>query len=339
MHIFIDEGGTFVPWTGWGVVCSLAIPHKQVGPARRDIRWLTRSWPRKDGELKGGLLDEAQLGALVDLLFRHDALMHAYAIDVSQEDQSAIERHKRGQCEGITKYLAPTHHPNFVRQVWDLRHLLERMPYQLYLQSILMTELVRRAAEESTMYFAQRRPRELANFEWTIDAKDPQRITTYEKWWRDTLAPLLDSRARSEPFPLVRDPAFNYYHFDRKFLTEHDMWYPDRPREIVEAYDIKKMITEKMRFVDSRLEVLIQAVDILASFLRRLLAKEVSGPGIARALGRLQVMRRHDKGTLQSLGVLTVSRKSSTRTGLFETVRAMTAASRSMMKPSLSSAA
>ena len=28
MRMFIDEGGTFVPWTGWGVVCSLALPHK-----------------------------------------------------------------------------------------------------------------------------------------------------------------------------------------------------------------------------------------------------------------------------------------------------------------------
>jgi hypothetical protein len=36
-HIFIDEGGTFIPATGWGVVCSLAIPHKEVGAARREI--------------------------------------------------------------------------------------------------------------------------------------------------------------------------------------------------------------------------------------------------------------------------------------------------------------
>jgi hypothetical protein len=34
------------------------------------------------------------------------------------------------------------------------------------------------ASEEVTLYFAQRRPRELAKFEWTIDAKDPRRITS-----------------------------------------------------------------------------------------------------------------------------------------------------------------
>ena len=35
VHIFIDEGGTFIPATGWAVVCSLAIPHKEVGPASK----------------------------------------------------------------------------------------------------------------------------------------------------------------------------------------------------------------------------------------------------------------------------------------------------------------
>jgi hypothetical protein len=189
------------------------------------------------------------------------------------------------------------------------------------------------------MYFAQRRPRELAQFEWTIDAKDPRRITSYEKWWRDTLAPLLESRSRREPFRLVRDPAFKYGYFNSKFLFKHELWHPDRPRETIEAYDIKKMITERMQFVDSRSETLIQAVDILASFLRRLLAREIFGDGIARSLGRLQLVRRQDDGQLQSLHVLTISRLPRARTGLIKTVRSMTAAGRNMIKPARSSAA
>jgi len=47
MHMFIDEGGTFVPATGWGVVCSLALPHKEVGPARREVERTSADWPRK----------------------------------------------------------------------------------------------------------------------------------------------------------------------------------------------------------------------------------------------------------------------------------------------------
>ena len=164
MRMFIDEGGTFVPWTGWGVVCSLALPHKEVGPTRREIDRLSQEWPRKGGELKGGLLEPPHLAALVEILYRHDALAHACAVDASNEVEDGIDRHKFQQCEGITKHLTNEHHPNLVGELWDLRRLLERMPRQLYLQSVIMSELVCTVAEEVAMYFAQRRPRELCRF-------------------------------------------------------------------------------------------------------------------------------------------------------------------------------
>ena len=143
----------------------MAIPHKEVGPTRREINRLSRNWPLKGGELKGGMLQPTHLASLVEVLFRHDAVMHACAIDVSREDDARVDRHKAGQCDGITKHLSPKHHPNLVREVWDLRRVLEKMSRQLYIQCVLMKELVRMASEEVTLYFAQRRPRELAKFE------------------------------------------------------------------------------------------------------------------------------------------------------------------------------
>jgi hypothetical protein len=332
MHFFIDEGGQFTPASGWGVVCSLALPHKEVGPARREINWISKSWPRVRGELKGGSLSVAQLEALVDVLYRRDALLHACSIDVSREDSKEIEHHQAMQAEGITKYLVPEHHPNFIREVWDLRRALERMPAQLYIQCVLMSELVVRAVEETTMYFAQRRPRELANFEWTIDAKDPLRITNQEQWWRDSIAPLYESRSQREPMNMVQDSAFDYRYFERKYSMRKEMWCPDKPREMVDGHDIKKMITEHMAFVDSRSETLIQAVDILSSFLRRLLEGQIAGNDVVRALGRLQIIRTRDRHP-QSLRVLTMSQIGSSKIGLFKTLRAMTIAGRSMMKP------
>ena len=74
------------------------------------------------------------------------------------------------------------------------------------------------------MYFAQRRPRELAQFEWTIDAKDPRRVTTSEKWWRDTLAPLLESRSRRDPMRMVDHPAFDYRFLERSFGMRKSVW-------------------------------------------------------------------------------------------------------------------
>ena len=332
MHFFIDEGGQFTPANGWGVVCSLALPHKEVGPARREINRLSRSWPRTGGELKGGSLTPAHLEVLVDVLFRHDALLQACAIDVSQEDQLGVNRHKAVQAEGITKYLVEAHHPNLVKEVWELRRTLERMPNQLYVQFVLMRELVAWAVEDATMYFAQRRPRELVQFEWTIDAKDPKRISSQEAWWRDTLAPLLESRTRRQPMVFVNDPAFDYRFFDRKFSIRKEMWYPDQPRKIVDGCNIKKIMTERMAFLDSRSETLIQAVDILASFLRRLLSGQIVGDEITRALGKLQIFRKRG-GQLQSISLLSLSRQPEDRTGLAITIRKMTSAGRAMIKP------
>lgn len=257
MHIFIDEGGTFIPATGWAVVCSLAIPHKEVGPARREINRISRDWPRNGGELKGGILEPTHLASLVEVLFRHDALMHACAIDVSREDNARVDRHKARQCDDMTKHLTTEHNAELVREVWDLRRVLEGMSRQLYIQCVIMKELVRVASEEVTLYFAQRRPRELAKFEWTIDAKDPRRITSQERWWRETLAPLLESASRREPFIFVKDAGFNYKYFDRSFAMKKEMWFPDTPPKMTEVHDIRKMNTERMAFVDSRSEVLI----------------------------------------------------------------------------------
>jgi hypothetical protein len=333
LHIFIDEGGTFTPATGWAVVCSLAIPHKEVGPARREINRISRDWPRNGGELKGGILEPTQLASLVEVLFRHDALMHACAIDVSREDNARVDRHKARQCDGMTKHLTTEHNAELVRKVWDLRRVLEGMSRQLYIQCVMMKELVRIASEEVTLYFAQRRPRELAKFEWTIDAKDPRRITSQERWWRETLAPLLESASRREPFIFVKDAGFNYKYFDRSFAIKKEMWLPDSPPKMTEGHDIRKMNTERMAFVDSRSEVLIQTVDILTSFLRRLLARKIADDDVSEALGRLQIYQRRKIKHAQSLRLLTLSDQAEGPSELFDVLRAMTRAARIMLKP------
>jgi hypothetical protein len=194
-----------------------------------------------------------------------------------------------------------------------------------------MKELVRIASEEVALYFAQRRPRELAKFEWTIDAKDPRRITSQEKWWRETVAVWLESASRREPFIFVKDAGFNYKYFNRSFAMTKEMWFPDRPPEIM--HDLRKMMSERMAFVDSRSETLLQAVDILTSFLRRLLAKQITNGDVSQALGRLQIRRRRKSKHPQSLRLLTLSDQAEGPSDLFDTLRVMTRAARTMLKP------
>jgi hypothetical protein len=189
VNIFIDESGRFIPGDTWSVVCALALPHQSTGRARREITYLSRAWEKKDGEIKGTLVTPDQLKAMVDCLFRHDAILHCVACDVSKHDSGQISDHKRGQAEGITRNLEDDFYPQLIEQVWALRREVERMPEQLYVQSVLMRELVCIASQDLCHYFAQRKPRELGDFQWFIDAKDPICETPQEKWWRDVWVP------------------------------------------------------------------------------------------------------------------------------------------------------
>lgn len=111
---------------------------------------------------------------------------------------------------------------------------------------------------------------------------------------------------------------------------KYEPW--DRPGQTEEGYDIKKMITQRIAFVDSRSHILIQTVDILTSFLRRLLAGKIAGDEVSRALGRLQLYKRRD-GQPQSLNLVTLSAKWIPQRGLVKSLEVMTQAARVMIKP------
>lgn len=334
MEIFIDEGGQFTRATDWSVVCALALPDKEVGRARRKLAYLTRDWPKAPkGELKGGSLTADHLAALVDLLFARDGLFHVVAIDMVKENDEDLKDHKHKQCELLTAELTPEYYDSLVAEIWKLRKTLEGMPVQLYVQSKLMTELTAIVIDDTTMYFAQRRPRELGSSKWIIDAKDPCRITTQEKWWRDTLGPLQESRSRRQPFSRVAHSDFDYSFMDKSYEFEKEMWYPGKPRELVKGYDIKKILSEQISFKDSRLDILLQAIDILSNFLRRLLMGRIVDPAVAHTLGRLQIHRRPATRVYQSIHILTLTTADRTESAqVGRLLRQMSLSGRSMFR-------
>jgi hypothetical protein len=93
---------------------------------------------------------------------------------------------------------------------------------------------------------------------------------------------------------------------------------------------LRRWLIERISFVDSKAELLIQAVDILASFLRRFLAGKVVGSEIASALGKLQILHRQN-GRPQSLRIKTISRTPQGSSDLYVALEPMTA--RTMIKP------
>jgi hypothetical protein len=273
------------------------------------------------------------------VLYRHDALLHAVATDPSRQAPETLAHHQAKQAEGMTKHLTDEHHPSLVEEVWELRRMLERMPSQLYLQCVAMHQLVWQVSEETVNYFAQRRPRDLGKFEWLVDAKDSTRITSQEKWRHEVIGPMGESRSRREPFWIVRDKGFNTSHFDRAFSIEKELWQPDRaeqdpdqPREQVPGIDLKKLIIDRLSFVDSKSELLIQAVDVLTGFVRRALQSRTVDQDALSSLGRLMIRRKRN-GVPQTIRLITLGQEQDVPRFIDARIRAIASTARSMIKP------
>jgi hypothetical protein len=80
---------------------------------RREIERVSKDWPRQKGELKGGQLQPEHLETLVDILFRHDALLHVCAVDVSKEDPAALIAIRRHSVMALRSTL-----PRSITLIW-----------------------------------------------------------------------------------------------------------------------------------------------------------------------------------------------------------------------------
>lgn len=330
--IFIDESGKFTAPDGYSVVAGLALPHRALRRTRSELIRQTDGWPKEDGELKGKLLSVEHLGELVEVLFRNHGILHCAAIDVSSEDATRIAEHQTIQALKITEMIGPMTHPNFAAQVRELRRKLEAMSQQLYVQCVAQTALLYGILENVPNYYAQRRPRELEHFEWTVDAKDPARITPQEEWWKDMLGPFIQARTMRDPLPRVNDPRFNYKYFNRNRPPEAKARDVDTDKTREVDVEIGSVITRKLNFEESKDDILLQAIDVLCNFMRRVLTERVREPIALNHLGRLQILRSQT-GRLQCVDLISFHDATARWSTLGETLHAMTRAARVMLVP------
>ena len=307
MITFIDESGKFVQADGWSVVAALTLTHGFAALARRKLIAATRNWPHIDGELKGKSLDEHHLDSLVDILWRHQALLHVVAVNVGLEDADGIRRHRFIQAEKMTQHLTDEHHAELVAEVEKLRLALEAMPDQLYIQSVAMKELIWECAQNAAIYFSMRKPEELGRFEWKIDAKSPTGETKQEHWWKSVLGPIFQSNPDRHQFFFLDDEKADYSFFDQAYAIEnHTVWRPTCYSEVTSGFDIGKLIVKPTKFVNSKRDILLQAADILANRVRRCLQEPAFDDQTATSLGRLQI-RRSRQGTEQPVKIISLT--------------------------------
>ncbi|AVF04677.1 MULTISPECIES: hypothetical protein [Devosia] len=292
MHIFIDESGTFALSTkpaSISAVGSLTIPDHSMRGFEKLYGRIRRTLPKSDGQVKGRLLGEKEVGEVVEVLRKIGGIFEVVLIDLAMHSLEQLEAHRARQAVAITAHLTDEHHPDFKHTVWNLRSDLERMPIQLYVQAVAMENLVYHTINNAQTYYAFRSPAELKNYHWIVDAKhNGSKITPWEDWWRTATLPMLASHTFRAPFMQVE--GGDYSGLARFRTTVSDWKRQFAPTSTPgEFFDLRLLMDESFRFSDES-EFGLEAVDILVNAMRRSLAGNFTREGWLK-LSQLMINR------------------------------------------------
>lgn len=285
MDIFLDESGTFTLGAqdrSVAVVGALVATETQLPILHRRYSQLRPLLPKDDkGEVKGRLLGESDIAKVIDVARRSGLIYEATVVDLLPEHATAIQEHRRGQCECLTKHLTNRHHPNVVAWVHGLRERLERMSLPLYVQSHATFDLIWRTFQHATLYYSQREPHSLARFRWIVDAKAPGGITDWEDWWSRVVQPFMQSHSLREPFAQLVEG--DYSHLAGKEIPMPEYLVEEFPRLEGEAGHSLNEAFRELEF-SSQASPGLELVDVVTNALRRGLTgrlKESGWRGIA----------------------------------------------------------
>ena len=219
MHIFIDESGTF---TGVGAdapsvstLGALILTSHSLPKLFRRYGRLRANLPKRKGEVKGSLLNETQVAAVAELLRKNGAIFCASMIDLAAHTADDIAGHRERRRASLTTNLTEGHTPELRAGVAALQDRMAGFSDQLYVQGAVMIDLLYRIMQDMIVYHCQRFPKELAEFHWVVDAKDPAVVTNWEDWWSKTLVIWLQAMSLEKPGAML--PGGDYRHF-RRFI-------------------------------------------------------------------------------------------------------------------------
>ncbi|TWB19557.1 hypothetical protein FBZ99_101330 [Rhizobium sp. ERR 1071] len=284
MHIFIDESGTFAG-VGSGkpavsAIGALILTSYSLPKLFNRYQQLRTNFPKRNGEVKGSLLNEMQVAAVVELLRKNDAIFCASMIDLGVHNADDITAHRDGRSASLSANLTNGHTQELRDGVAALQARMAGFPDQLYVQSVVMTDLLFRVMQEMILYHCQRFPKELAEFHWVVDAKHPAAVTDWEDWWYKTLMVWLQAMSIERPADLL--PGGDYRHFERFFIAEVPEYLRDKvppgDRTRGAGVNLQLMYGESFRF-SSDPEAGLELVDIATNALRRALVGNLGQSG------------------------------------------------------------
>lgn len=198
----IDESGPFSTRSaGTSVDCvgAVVVPERDAQAlfAAFGAMTLPRS---KDGEVKGRSLAPTDIEAVTVLLERFpDVLVFVEGIDMSVATAARVAEFQRDQADSIGR-SAPDDASDFVKtKIVRLRREVAALSLPLFVEFILLTELVDSVLRWASVYYSLRVPAELGRFGWRIDPKEPSQRTRYERLWMEMVREFLQMRSLRQP--------------------------------------------------------------------------------------------------------------------------------------------
>lgn len=220
--------------------------------------------------MKGSLLNEEQIARVVELLRINGAIFCASIIDLADHSAEAIAKHRDQGVQTLGANLTDGHTPELRASVADLQRRMAAFSSPLYVQMMVMIDLLHRVLEEMIVYHCQRNPKELGAFNWIVDGKEPTCVTNWEDWWSKTLVVWLQAISLRRPAAMLE--CGDYRHFKRfilmglpEYLRDHA---PVTDRTLGAGFDLQLLFRESFRF-STEVEPGLEMVDIVTNALRR----------------------------------------------------------------------
>lgn len=304
MHIFIDESRSFAVSKAPNSVCCVAaliVPEPFAATLFRRFRKATRSWRRTAREVKGSGLNERQVAEVLALVRRFDVLLIADCIDMGRVSAADIERHRAGQAAALESSAARVRSPELQKSIRQLAARVGSLPHPLYVESVLLTEVVDRALRYGTLYYAQRIGSALGAFRWRIDAKDRE-VTEYERLWKDLVGGMMQTKSLTVPSIAMIGADYSSFRRFENVMPEPPEYLRDKlpageRGQPFHAVDLNAVLAD-IKFRPSHHSTGLQLVDIAANAITRSCRSSL-GKTVWEGLGRLMVQTLAEKNALR----------------------------------------
>lgn len=274
MNIYVDESGNFIPsapnkdaWCLTAAYISTESSNQKLDELIMEIN----DEHGKEREVKLSKLNEERYFKFLEDLERLDGALFACAMNVHHHDARSVERHRKIQAESVVEHKDKCIHESMRTSLEELSDEIKKLPLQLYTQLISQISLFHKILKYAPLYFVQRNPETLGNFRWRIDQKGTK-PNAYEKAFLKILPAILQSKSLTDP--MIQLVGADYQYFARFELNKENI-----PDYLLKTYDINvehgvdigKIMKEDTRYSDSKETFGIQAADLCASGLRKLL--------------------------------------------------------------------